>query len=134
MQEFIADQDYEVIDDGMGDLQSYLERTSKNAARKAISLVDRALSGRKGKAATMAILMADLASDKQAFNNVYKKHADVINQYFEYVDLNAVSRMMSTDEAIVKSLPLAIAKNVGILTAGILLGVAGMTLFNRKNP
>lgn len=133
MQELTLGQDYEIIDDGMGDLQSYLERTSKNATRKAISLANRALSGRKGKAATMAILMADLASDRQAFNSAYKKHADVINEYFEYVDLSAAAKLMNTDEAIAKSLPLTIAKNLGILSAGILLGVAGMTFFNRKN-
>lgn len=133
MQELTLGQDYEIIDDGMGDLQSYLERTADNATRKAISLIDQALSGRKGKAATMAILMADLASDRQAFNSAYKKYADAINQYFEYVDLNAAAKLMNTDEAIAKSLPLAIAKNLGILSAGILLGVASVTFFNRKN-
>lgn len=133
MQELTLGQDYEIIDDGMGDLESYLERTSKNATRKAISLANRALSGHKGKAATMAILMADLASDRQAFGSVYKKHSDAINEYFEHVDLNAAAKLTGTDEAIAKSLPLAIAKNLGILSAGILLGVAGVTFFNRKN-
>jgi hypothetical protein len=57
----------------------------------------------------------------------------VINEYFEYVDLSAAAKLMNTDEAIAKSLPLTIAKNLGILSAGILLGVAGMTFFNRKN-
>jgi len=133
MQELIEGHDYQVIDDGMGDLQSYLEQTSKNATRKAISLIDRALSGHKGKAATMAILMADLASDREAFGSAYKKHSDAINEYFEYVDIPAAARMMGTDQTIAKALPLAIAKNLGILSAGILLGVAGMTFFNRKN-
>lgn len=132
MQELIEGDDYQVLDDGMGDLKSYLQKTGNNATRKAISLLDRALSGRKGKAVTMAMLMGDLVTDREAFHSAYKNHAQAINQYFEFVDLSAAARLTGADQTIASSLPRAISKNLGILTAGILLGVAGMKYYNYK--
>lgn len=132
MQELIEGDDYQVLDDGMGDLKSYLQQTGNNATRKAISLLDRALSGHKGKAVTMAMLMGDLVTDREAFNNTYKNHAETINQYFEFVDLSAAARLTGTDQTIANSLPRIISKNLGILAAGILLGVAGMKYYNYK--
>lgn len=132
MHELIEGQDYQVVDDGMGDLKSYLTQTTKNAVRKTIGFLNKALSGNKGKAATMALLMADLTTDKEAFNAVYKKHSGPINEYFEHVDLNAVSAMIGVDDAVAQAAPKAIVKGAAILTAGIIIGVAGLTLYNRK--
>ncbi|MDZ7692051.1 MAG: hypothetical protein U5K69_13125 [Balneolaceae bacterium] len=73
MHELIEGRDYQIVDDGMGDLSSYLRQTSRNAFRKAIGLADRALAGKKGKAATTAIIMADLTTDKVGLNNVYNR-------------------------------------------------------------
>ena len=132
MSQLIEGRDYEIIDEGMGDLKSYLAQTSSNAIKKAIRVADRALSGHKGKAATMAILMAELATDKQAFNNAYKKHSDAINEYFEYVDLKAVSALMGVEEAVAKAAPAALVKGATVLAAGILIGIGGLSLLNRK--
>ena len=132
MRELIEGRDYQIVDDGMGGLNSYLRQTGKNAFRKAISLADHALSGKKGKAATTAIIMADLTNDKDGFNNVYHQHAGIINRYFEYVDLQAVSELISLEETIVKSRPMAALKHVGFLSMGIAIGIAGLTVINRK--
>ncbi len=123
--------DYQVIDDGMGDARSYLQQTGQNALQKAISFADRVLSGHKGKAATMAILLAELAPDKQGFNSTYRKHASAINEYFEYVDLQALSKAVSAEQTIAKSFPKILGKTLGILSVGILLGTAGHSIYKK---
>ncbi len=131
MQELIEGQDYHVVDDGMGGLQSYLSRTSRNAIRKAMGIADRALSGRKGNAATTAILLANLASDKDAFRATFNKHKKEINEYFEHVDLRATGELIGLEDRIVQSTSSTL-KGVGFFSAGILLGVAGLTLYNQQ--
>lgn len=132
MDELIEGRDYQIVDDGMGDLSSYLRQTSRNAFKKAIGLADRALSGRKGQAATTALILADLTKDRRSFQQVFNRNADVINQYFEHVDLQAVSDMIGLQETVAKSKPVSIIKRAGILSAGIAIGVAGLSLYNRK--
>lgn len=132
MRELIEGRDYQIVDDGMGGLNSYLRQTGKNAFRKAISLADHALSGKKGKAATTAIIMAGLTTDKDGLNNVYRQHAGVINRYFEYVDLQAVSDLIGLEETFASSKSAATLKHVGFLSMGIAIGIAGLTFINRK--
>ncbi|TYP93541.1 hypothetical protein LX73_1247 [Fodinibius salinus] len=132
MRELIEGQDYQIVDDGMGDLNSYLRQTGRNAFKKAIGLADRALSGRKGQAATTALVLADLTKDKRSFQQVFNRNADVINRYFEHVDLQAVSDMIGIQNAVAKSKPVSIIKQTGIFSVGIALGIAGLTLYNRK--
>ncbi|MCW9709045.1 hypothetical protein [Fodinibius salsisoli] len=132
MHELIEGRDYQIVDDGMGDLSSYLRHTSRNAFKKAIGLADRALSGRKGQAATTALVLAGLTKDRRSFQGVFNRNADVINQYFEHVDLQAVSDMIGLQETVAKSKPVAIIKHVGIFSAGIAIGVAVLSLYNRK--
>jgi hypothetical protein len=132
MRELIEGRDYQIVDDGMGGLNSYLRQTGKNAFRKAISLADRALSGKKGKAATTAIIMAGLTTDKDGLNNVYHQHAGVINRYFEYVDLQAVSDLIGLEETVASSKSAAALKHAGFLSMGIAIGIAGLTFINRK--
>lgn len=132
MHELIEGRDYQIVDDGMGGLNSYLRQTGTNAFRKAISLADRALSGKKGKAATTAIIMADLTTDKEGLNNVYRQHAGVINRYFEFVDLQAVSDLIGLEETVAKSKSMATLKQAGFVSMGIAIGIAGLTFINRK--
>ncbi|WP_441000428.1 hypothetical protein [Fodinibius sp. SL11] len=132
MDELIEGRDYQIVDDGMGDLSSYLRQTSRNAFKKAIGLADRALSGRKGQAATTALVLADLTKDSRSFQGVFTRNADVINQYFEHVDLQAVSDMIGLEDTVAKSKPVAALKYAGVLSAGIAIGVAGLSLYNRK--
>ena len=131
MRELIEGRDYQIVDDGMGGLNSYLRQTGKNAFRKAISLADRALSGKKGKAATTAIIMAGLTTNKDGLNYVYHQHAGVINRYFEFVDLQAVSDLIGLEETVASSKPAAALKHAGFLSMGIAIGIAGLTLINR---
>jgi len=132
MHELIEGRDYQIVDDGMGDLSNYLRQTGRNAFKKAIGLADRALSGRKGQAATTAIVLANLTKDKRTFQQVFNRNADVINQYFEYVDLKAVSELVGLEETVAKSRPMAALKNVGMLSVGIAIGIAGLTFYNRN--
>ena len=132
MHELIEGRDYQIVDDGMGDLNSYLRQTSRNAFKKAIGLADRALSGRKGQAATTALVLADLTKDKRSFQQVFNRNAAVINRYFEYVDLQAVSDLIGLEDTVANSKPMAALKNAGILSVGIAIGVAGIKLYNRN--
>ena len=132
MHELIEGRDYQIVDDGMGDLSSYLRQTSQNAFKKAIGLADRALSGRKGQAATTALVLADLTKDRRSFQGVFNRNADVINRYFEHVDLQAVSDMIGLQDSVAKSKPVSIIKQVSILSIGIAIGVAGLSLYHRK--
>lgn len=132
MHELIEGQDYQIVDDGMGDLKSYLRQTSRNAFKKAIGLADRALSGRKGQAATTALVLADMTKDKQSFQQVFNQNADAINRYFEHVDLQAVSDLIGLEDTVANSKPMAALKNAGILSVGIAIGVAGIKLYNRN--
>lgn len=131
MQELTQGRDYWVVDEGMAGLQSYLSRTSRNAVRKAMGIADRALSGHKGNAATTAILLANLASDKEAFRTTFNKHEQAINAYFEHVDLRAAGELMGLEDKIVQSASSTL-KSLGFFSAGILLGVAGLSLYNRQ--
>ncbi len=131
MQELIEGQDYQVVDDGMGGLQSYLSRTSRNAVRKAMSIANRALAGKKGNAATTAILLANLTADKEAFRATFGKYKQEINEYFEHVDLQAAGELMGLEDSIVQSSSSAL-RGAGYVSAGILLGIAGVTLYNRQ--
>ena len=132
MHELIEGQDYQIVDDGMGDLKSYLRHTSRNAFKKAIGLADRALSGRKGQVATTALVLADLTKDKQSFQQVFNQNANVINRYFEHVDLQAVSDMVGLQDSVANSKPVSMIKHAGILSVGIAIGVAGLSLYNRN--
>jgi len=132
MNELIEGRDYQIVDDGMGDLSSYLRQTSRNAFKKAIGLADRALSGRKGQAATTALVLADLTKDKRSFQQVFDRNADVINRYFEHINLQAVSDMIGLQDSVAKSRPVSMIKKAGVLSIGIAIGVAGITLYNKN--
>jgi len=132
MCELIEGRDYQIVDDGMGGLNSYLRQTGRNAFKKAIGLADLALSGRKGQAATMALVLADLTKDRRSFQQVFNRNADVINQYFEHVDLQAVSDMIGLQDTVAKSKPVSIIKQAGIFSVGIAIGIAGLTFYSRN--
>lgn len=133
MMELIEGHDYEVVNEGLGGVRDYLEQTSRNAFLRFASLIDQATSGRRGKYATIALNMAGVTTDQQGISNLYQRHPDVIDQYFEYVDIVALSKKIEVDQVIGQSAPVAILKTGGVLAAGIIIGVAGMRLYNRKN-
>ncbi|MDZ7692050.1 MAG: hypothetical protein U5K69_13120 [Balneolaceae bacterium] len=56
----------------------------------------------------------------------------MINRYFEYVDLQAVSDLIGLEETVASSKPVAALKNAGMLSVGIAIGIAGITLYNRN--
>ena len=132
MMELIEGHDYEVVDEGLGGVRDYLEQTSRNAFLRFAGLIDQATSGRRGKYATIALNMAGVTTDQQGISNLYRQHPDVIDQYFQYVNIVALSKKMEVDQVIGQSAPVAILKSGGLLATGIIIGVAGMRLYNRK--
>jgi hypothetical protein len=117
---------------GLSGFRDYLRSTSENAITKLIGLAGHLSSGKRGKYATMALNMAGVTSDKQAFSEVYSRHPDQINAYFEYVDLNKLARLLDVERSIVETAPRRMAKAGGFLAAGAIIGVAGLTLYKRK--
>jgi len=132
MKELIQGRDYEVVDEGLGSIGDYLEQTSRNAFLHFASLINNATSGRRGKYATIALNMAGVTTNKEGISRIYEQHSDVIDDYFEYVDVIALSKKLEVDQMVASSAPKAIVKTGGLLAAGIILGVAGLKLYNRK--
>jgi len=132
MKELIQGRDYEVVDEGLGSIGDYLEQTSRNAFLHFASLINNATSGRRGKYATIALNMAGVTTNKEGISRIYEQHSDVIDDYFEYVDVIALSKKLEVDQMVASSAPKAIAKTGGFLAAGIVLGVAGLKLYNGK--
>ena len=132
MKELIEGRDYEVVDEGLGAIGDYLERTSRNAFLHFAGLINNATSGRRGKYATIALNMAGVTTSGKGISRHYEQHAQVIDEYFEYVDVVALSKKLDVDKAIATHAPGAILKVGGLLTVGILIGVAGLKLYNRK--
>lgn len=132
MKELIHRRDYQIVDVGLSGIGDYLERTSRNAFLHFASLINSATSGSRGKYATIALNMAGVTTSKEGISRIYEQHSDVIDDYFEYVDVIALSKKLEVDQMVARSAPKAIAKTGGLIAAGIVLGVAGLKLYNRK--
>lgn len=132
MKELIEGKDFEVLDEGLGSVADYLQRTSLNAFLHFASLIGSATSGSRGKYATIALNMAGVTTSSSDISNFYKQNADVIDQYFEYVDVVKLSKKLDVDQMVASNAPKAILKTGGLLAAGIIIGAAGLTLYNRK--
>jgi len=132
MKELIQGRDYEVVDEGLGSISDYLERTSRNAFLRFAGLIGSATSGRRGKYATIALNMAGVTTSSEGISRHYEQNAKVIDEYFEYVDVIALSKKLDVDKTIAIHAPAAILKVSGLLTVGVLIGVAGLKLYKRK--
>lgn len=132
MKEFVEGRDFEVLDEGLGRVGDYLQRTSRNAFLHVASLIGSATSGRRGTYATIALNMAGVTTSSSGISTFYEQNADVIDQYFEYVDVVKLSKKLDIDQRVASSAPNAILKTGGLLAAGIVLGVAAHKL-TKKN-
>ena len=133
MQELIEGRDYRLVDEGMAGISDYLDRTGRNLVHKLIGIADNALSGRKGHAATTALNLAGLTSDARAFSETFSRHSDAINEYFEYVDLAKLGKMLAVDKTLTKELgPSLVVKGI-YLASGVAIGLLLTTLLNPKN-
>ncbi len=133
MNQLVAGKDVEVIDEGLGSVGDYLQRTSRNAFLHAAALIGSATSGRRGKLATAGLNLAGVTTDSQGISRHYKQHAPVIDAYFEYVDLVALSKKLNVDKTIARKAPPAIFMVVGLLSAGALLGVVATRIYSKKH-
>jgi len=133
MKQLLQGRDFDVVDEGPGSIGDYLQRTSRNAFLHVAALIDSATSGRRGKYATIALNMANLTTSKEGISRLYEQHNDVIDEYFEYVDVVKLSKKLKVDQMVAKRAPAIILKTGGLIGAGVLIGVAVTKLYNRKN-
>lgn len=133
MKELVEGKDYEVVDEGLGSVGDYLQRTSRNAFLHFASLINSATSGRRGKYATIALNMSGVTTSSNGISKFYEQNADVLDQYFEYVDVVKLSQKLEVDQMVADRAPTIILKTGGLIATGILIGIVGFKLYNRKN-
>lgn len=119
-------------DSALHGLEDYLQNTSQNAFKMFAGKLQDVTSGRRGQLATMGLNLANLTTDKQGINTVYQQNASVIDDYFEYVDLVAMSKKLGVDEVVSGSVSSSLIKNGSLLVVGITIGVAIQRMFKPK--
>lgn len=113
-------------------MDDYLQRTSQNAFKLFAGKLQSATSGRRGQLATMGLNLANLTTDKNGINTVYQDHASVIDSYFEYVDLVALSDKLGVEETISKGVSRSLIKTGSLILIGMAIGMAGQRIFTGK--
>lgn len=113
-------------------MDDYLQRTSQNAFKLFAGKLQSATSGRRGQLATMGLNLANLTTNKHALNGVYQKNAPVIDAYFEYVDLVALSEKLGVEETVYTGVSRSLIKTGTVLLAGMAIGMLGQRIFNGK--
>jgi hypothetical protein len=113
-------------------MDDYLQRTSQNAFKLFARKLQSATSGRRGQLATMGLNMANLTTDKNGINTVYQNHSSVIDSYFEYVDLVALSEKLGVEETISTGVSRSLIKTGSLILIGMAIGVAGQRIVTGK--
>lgn len=111
-------------------MDDYLQRTSQNAFKLFAGKLQDATSGRRGQLATMGLNLANLTTSKAGINRIYEQNAEVIDAYFEYVDLVALSKKLSTDDPLSTSAKASLIKYSSTLLIGITIGVLAHRTYN----
>lgn len=111
-------------------MDDYLQRTSQNAFKLFAGKLQSATSGRRGQLATMGLNLANLTTSKAGINRVYEQNAGVIDAYFEYVDLVALSKKLTTDDPLSSSAKSPLIKYSSTLLIGIIIGVLAHQMYN----
>ncbi|MDZ7660466.1 hypothetical protein [Fodinibius sp.] len=119
-------------DSALHGLEDYLQNTSQNAFKVFAGKLQDVTSGRRGQLATMGLNLANLTTDKQGITTVYQQNASVIDDYFEYVDLVAMSKKLEVDEVVSDTVSSSLIKNGSLLLVGIAIGVAAQRMFKPK--
>lgn len=117
---------------GLQGMDDYLQRTSQNAFKLFAGKLQSATSGRRGQLATMGLNLANLTTDKNGINTVYQNHASVIDSYFEYVDLVALSEKLGVEDAVSTGVSRSLIKTGSLILIGMAIGVAGQRIFTGK--
>ena len=121
-----------ITDSSLAGMSDYLERTSRSAFLHFASLVHDATSGRRGKYATIALNMAGVTTSNEGISRLYEQHSDVIDDYFEYVDVIALSKKLDVDQIVARKAPQTLLKTGGLFAAGLVFGAAALTLYTKK--
>jgi hypothetical protein len=132
MTELVEGRDYQIEDAGLGRFSDYLQQTGRNAISRAIQYANHFTSGQRGRYATMAINLAGITNDREEFQAVFDRNPEVLNEYFEHVDVEKLARLLDVDEAIARSVPRAIKRSAVPVAVGAIIGVVGLTIYNRK--
>jgi hypothetical protein len=78
----------------------------------------------------MGLNLANLTTSKAGINRVYEQHAGVIDAYFEYVDLVALSKKLTTDDPLSSSAKSPLIKYSSTLLIGITIGMLAHRTYN----
>ncbi|WP_020404902.1 hypothetical protein [Gracilimonas tropica] len=111
-------------------MDDYLQRTSQNAFKLFAGKLQSATSGRRGQLATMGLNLANLTTSKAGINKIYEQNAGVIDAYFEYVDLVALSKKLTSDDALSSLAKSPLIKYSSTLLIGITIGVLAYRTYN----
>ena len=115
---------------GLHGMDDYLQHTSQNVFKLFAGKLQSATSGRRGQLATMGLNLANLTTSKAGINRVYEQHAGVIDAYFEYVDLVALSKKLTTDDPLSSSAKSPLIKYSSTLLIGITIGMLAHRTYN----
>ena len=78
----------------------------------------------------MGLNLANLTTSKAGINGIYEQNASVIDAYFEYVDLVALSEKLTSDEPLSGSTKSSLIKYGSSLLIGITIGVLAHRTYN----
>ncbi|WP_409029487.1 hypothetical protein [Gracilimonas sediminicola] len=117
---------------GLHGMDDYLQRTSQNAFKLFAGKLQEATSGRRGQLATMGLNLANLTTDKNGINKLYQDHASVIDSYFEYVDLVALSEKLGVEETVSAGISRSLIKTGSLILIGMAIGIAGQRIVTGK--
>lgn len=117
---------------GLHGMDDYLQRTSQNAFKLFAGKLQDATSGRRGQLATMGLNLANLTTSKAGINKVYEQNARVIDDYFEYVDLVALSEKLGVEETISTGVSRSLIKTGSLILIGMAIGIAGQRIVTGK--
>lgn len=117
---------------GLHGMDDYLQRISQNAFKLFAGKLQDATSGRRGQLATMGLNLANLTTDKNGINTVYQNNASVIDSYFEYVDLVALSEKLGVQEAVSTGVSRSLIKTGSLILIGMAIGIAGQRIVTGK--
>lgn len=117
---------------GLLGLDNYLQRTSQNAFKLFAGKLQSVTSGRRGQLATMGLNLANLTTSKEGINKVYEQNAGVIDDYFEYVDLVALSEKLGVEEAVSTGVSRSLIKTGSLILIGMAIGVVGQRIVTGK--
>lgn len=119
-------------DDGIGNVKEYLQNSAENAVTKLVQYASYLTSGNRGRYATIALNLSGISSDSKALQAVYDANPEVLNEYFEHVEIQQLARLLNLEKTVATKAPKAMAVTGAIAMIGVAVGVAGTIYYNKR--